>query len=107
MVHLMAGITKLLGIAIADADAGRIPRDRVEAKRARILHLWTHGPEHRGDQSCWEAYNAVAQSVDHDRNLWPTRGPRTASLFDGNLARVKQRTLDTLAAHANGGRGTI
>lgn len=79
-------------------------RDRVEAKRARIAHLWTHGPEHRGDQSCWEAYNAVAQSVDHDGNLWPTRGLRTASLFDGSLARVKQRTLDALAAHANGGR---
>ncbi len=41
MVHRMAGITKLLGIAIADADAGRIPRDRVEAKRDRIVHLWT------------------------------------------------------------------
>ncbi len=88
------------GLARQSADA----RDRWEARRARIAHLWTHGSEHRGDQSCWEAYNAVAQSVDHDRNLWRTTGPRTASLFDGNLAHVKQRTLDALAIHASAGR---
>ena len=79
-------------------------RNRWDARRARIAHLWTHGPEHRGDQSCWEAYNAVAQSLDHDQVLWPTRGTRTASLFDGRLGRIKQQTLNALAAHANGGR---
>ncbi len=79
-------------------------RDRWEARRARIVHLWTNGPEHSGDLSCWEAYNAVAQSLDHDRKLWPTKGLRTASLFDGNLGRVKQRTLNALATHASVGR---
>ncbi len=79
-------------------------RDRWKARRARIVHLWTNGPEHSGDLSCWEAYNAVAQSVDHDRKLWPTKGLRTASLFDGNLARVKQRTLNALVTHASAGR---
>ena len=79
-------------------------RDRWKARRDRIAHLWTSGPEHSGDESAWEAYNAVAQSLDHDQVLWPTRGTRTASLFDGRLGRIKQQTLNALAAHANGGR---
>ena len=75
-------------------------RDRWEARRARIVHLWTDGPEHSGDLSCWEAYNAVAQSLDHDQVLWPTRGTRTASLFDGRLGRIKQQTLNVLIRYA-------
>ena len=62
--------------------------------------LWTKGEGHRGDSSAWEAYNAVAETVDHDVDHWPTTGQRTASLFDGHLARVKQRTLNGLSDHA-------
>lgn len=74
--------------------------ERQVARRERITHLWTGGPEHRGDHSAWEAYNAVAQSLDHDQELWKTRGSRAASLFDGHLARAKQMVLDALVARA-------
>jgi phage/plasmid-like protein (TIGR03299 family) len=74
---------------------------RMEARRKRLRDLWTSGPGHLGDCSGWEAYNAVAQSIDHDTELWPTKGSRTASLFDGRLARLKQKTLDVLTTHAH------
>ena len=75
-------------------------RECVEKRRRRIEHLWTHGEGHTGDQSAWEAYNAVTATVDHDAKLWPTRGKRTASLFDGHLARIKQRVLNELVGHS-------
>ena len=75
-------------------------RDRVQRKRDRLKDLWTNGNGHKGDQSAWDAYNAVAQSLDHDLELWPTLGQRTASLFDGHLARIKQQVLNALADSA-------
>jgi hypothetical protein len=65
----------------------------VITRRLRIKQLWTKGTGHTGDHSMWEAYNAVAESVDHDANLWRVRGSRTASLMDGRLAGIKNRVL--------------
>jgi phage/plasmid-like protein (TIGR03299 family) len=74
--------------------------ERAERRRARLGKLWKEGAGHRGDGSAWEAYNAVVQSLDHDVELWPTPGPRTASLFDGHLRRLKQQVLDKLVEYA-------
>lgn len=75
-------------------------RSRVVARRLRIRELWTEGTGHSGDRSMWEAYNAVAESVDHDAELWRVRGPRTAALLDGRLRKIKNRVLATLVTAA-------
>ena len=87
---------KRTGLSKSQEDA----RERVEAKRDRIKELWTEGEGHKGDSSAWEAYNAIVETVDHDMDHWPTKGKRTASLFDGHLAKVKQRTLNAISDHA-------
>ena len=54
------------------------------------------GAGHVGDHSAWEAYNSVAESVDHDETLWRVRGSRAESLLDGGLLEVKDRVLTSL-----------
>jgi len=77
---------------------------RAEQRRARISDLRFSGERHKGDGSAWEAYNGAVEAIDHDVALWPTRGTRVESLFDGNLRDTKQRILDLLLDHARGGR---
>jgi phage/plasmid-like protein (TIGR03299 family) len=74
-------------------------RERAEARRARLSHLWTGGRGHTGDTSAWEAYNAAVEALDHDAALWPSKGERTASLYNGHLQAAKQRVLDGLLGH--------
>jgi len=71
---------------------------RYEQKADRLRYLWEHGTGHVGDHSAWEAYNGAAEALDHDTELWPTRGGvyRTASLMDGVIAQRKQTVLDNL-----------
>jgi phage/plasmid-like protein (TIGR03299 family) len=78
-------------------------RSRVVARRLRIRELWTEGTGHSGDLSMWEAYNAVAESIDHDAQLWRVRGPRTAALLDGRLREIKGRVLANLLSAARSG----
>ena len=73
---------------------------RAETKRAKIEWLWDHGKGHTGDRSAWEAYNAVVEAIDHDEELFRTRGSRLQSLYDGALGRTKQAVLDELVAYA-------
>jgi phage/plasmid-like protein (TIGR03299 family) len=75
-------------------------RSRVVARRMRVTQLWTEGTGHSGDRSMWEAYNAVAESIDHDGDLWRVRGSRTAALMDGRLGDIKSRVLATLVSAA-------
>jgi phage/plasmid-like protein (TIGR03299 family) len=84
-------------------DREKTSREKIEAVRSRLAHLWTKGDGHTGDLSAWEAYNAVTQSVDHDTTLWRSKGGeegRLAAMFEGRLLQVKQDTLDVLVAHA-------
>ena len=78
-----------------------LARNRVIARRLRISQLWMEGTGHSGDRSMWEAYNAVAESIDHDGELWRVRGPRTAALMDGRLGEIKNRVLATLVSAAS------
>ena len=75
-------------------------RENVEERRHRVAYLWTHGQGHTGDQSAWEAYNAVTATVDHDVALWGSKGEHTASLFNGRLERIKRRTLTELVGYS-------
>ena len=70
--------------------------EKVEAKRARLTQLWTEGDGHTGDHSAWEAFNAVAQSVDHDDEIWKVRTQRTQQLTDGSLYSTKNAVFATL-----------
>lgn len=76
--------------------------ERWEKKAARIEWLWTNGMGHTGDHSAWEAYNGLVQAIDHDTELFPTRGGvyRTQGLMEGELRRMKDRTLSVLAQAA-------
>lgn len=69
--------------------------ERADKKRARLVHLWDNGKGHIGDRSAWEAYNAAAEALDHDRDLWPTRAGswRTASLLSGVMRKAKDEVL--------------
>lgn len=86
-------------------QAGLTPRQegarrRVVARRSRLSQLWTEGTGHCGDHSAWEAYNAVAQSVDHDEAVWRVRDSRVESLLDGRLVEVKDKVLAALIGFA-------
>jgi phage/plasmid-like protein (TIGR03299 family) len=76
---------------------------RAERKRVEVTNLWTHGKGHTGEKNAWYAYQAAVEAVDHNRDLWPTRAGswRTASLLDGELAKMKNRVLDNLVTFAS------
>jgi phage/plasmid-like protein (TIGR03299 family) len=76
--------------------------ERAMKKRREVSRLWFEGRGHTGNQSAWEGYNAAAEALDHNRELWPTRAGswRTASLLDGELARMKNAVLDGLVGYA-------
>lgn len=76
-------------------------RARIIARRNRLTHLWDEGAGHTGDHSMYEAYNATAESIDHDAELWRVNGPRTGALLDGRLADIKNRVLATLVSAAS------
>ena len=75
-------------------------RERLLARRLRIGQLWTGGTGHTGDGSMREAYNAVAEAMDHDAGLWRVRGARTAALMGGRLGVIKSRVLAGLVSAA-------
>ena len=75
-------------------------RQKILSQRSRITGLWHEGAGHSGDQSAWEAYNAVAESVDHDAQLWRVRDSRAEAMLVGRLAEVKDRVLGSLVEAA-------
>lgn len=81
-----------------DAKRAELVIERADRKRGEVRRLWTEGKGHTGDHSAWEAYNAAAELLDHNRDLFPTRGGawRTASLIDGQLHQKKDAVLSNL-----------
>ena len=78
-------------------------RRKIVDQRSRITQLWHEGAGHSGDESAWEAYNAVAESVDHDVQLWRVRDSRAEAMLVGRLAEVKDRVLASLVEAADEG----
>lgn len=76
--------------------------ERAMTKRREVRRLWTEGKGHTGEKTAWFAYQSVAEALDFNKDLWPTRGGswRTASLLNGQLAETKNRVLDRLVNYA-------
>jgi phage/plasmid-like protein (TIGR03299 family) len=87
-----------------EAKLAELVVERAMKKRNEVRRLWTEGKGHVGNHSAWEALNGVVEALDFNRELWPTRSGswRTASLLDGELARLKNAVLDRLVSHAAG-----
>lgn len=71
---------------------------RFERKRDELRRLWTGGMGHTGEPTAWFAYQAVAEALDHNKDLWPVRSGcyRTAQLLSGSYGELKNRLLDRL-----------
>jgi hypothetical protein len=65
--------------------------EKAMLRRAKLFDLWHHGDGHKGDESAWEAFNAAVQAIDHDDEMFRTRGPRVESLMVGGLGKLKAR----------------
>lgn len=72
--------------------------ERYERKVAAVTDAWTTGRGHTGEKNGWYAYNGAVEVLDHNRDLFPTRGGtwRTAALLDGALKQTKDRVLSNL-----------
>ena len=84
------------------AKLAEVVVERAMVKRRELKRLWTEGKGHTGNHSAWEAYNSVAEALDHNKNLWPNRAGcyRTASLLTGQLGQMKNTVLDGLVQYA-------
>lgn len=75
-------------------------QEKAHARRNNLRSLWVAGKGHEGDRSAWEAYNAVAEALDHDESgLWGVgRNPdgRVGSMVDGSIANQKQYVMANL-----------
>lgn len=70
---------------------------RYEAKRDELHTLWFKGRGHTGDSSAWEAYNGVAEAIDHRADLFPVRSTRVQQLMPGGrLAGIKEAVFNSL-----------
>jgi phage/plasmid-like protein (TIGR03299 family) len=78
--------------------------ERWQRKVGAVTSAWTGGKGHSGEKNAWYAYQGAVEVLDHDKNLFPTRKGcwRTASLMDGQLARMKNTVLDNLLSFAMG-----
>lgn len=85
-----------------DAKLAESVLERALTRREDLYRLWFEGDGHEGDRSAWEAYNGAVQSLDHNADLWPTRGGswRTASLMTGAIRKRKDATLQALTRYA-------
>lgn len=63
--------------------------NKAEERRNAITNAWHNGDGHKGDSSAWEAVNGAVQVIDHDSNLFKTKGSRVASLLGGRLEQRK------------------
>ena len=85
-----------------EAKLAEVVVERAMTKQREIRRLFTAGKGHTGERTAWYAYQAVAEALDFNRDLWPTRAGswRTASLLNGQLAELKNRVLDNLVGYA-------
>lgn len=76
--------------------------ERWEAREAAIEMAWHYGKGHVDDGSAWEAYNGLVEVIDHNTDLFPSRGGvyRTQGLMEGELRKAKDRAYGALVAAA-------
>lgn len=83
-----------------EAKLAAVVVERAERKRAALQDAWVNGKGHTGEPTAWYAYNGAVEVLDHNRDLFPTKGGawRTASLLDGQLKQTKDKVLTNLLA---------
>lgn len=83
-----------------EAKLAAVVVERAERKRAALQDAWLKGLGHTGEPTAWYAYNGAVEVLDHNRDLFPTKGGawRTASLLDGQLKQTKDKVLANLLA---------
>ena len=75
--------------------------ERADRKRSELHRLWSEGKGHTGEPTAWFALQGAIEGLDHNTELWPTRGAwRTASLLDGSLRHAKDRVTHALVSLA-------
>jgi phage/plasmid-like protein (TIGR03299 family) len=72
-------------------------REAAERRRSAITQAWHGGKGHTGDGSAWEGYNGAVEVIDHDSELFRTKGSRVAGLLGGRLLERKTAVLNSLA----------
>lgn len=72
--------------------------EAAEARRDRISYMWHNGAGHSADNSAWEAYNGAVEVIDHDNDLFRTRGSRVAAMIGGRLVAKKTEVLNALVS---------
>jgi phage/plasmid-like protein (TIGR03299 family) len=70
--------------------------EAAEARRDRLTYMWHNGTGHVADNSAWEAYNGAVEVIDHDADLFRTRGSRVAAMIGGRLVAKKTDVLNAL-----------
>lgn len=71
--------------------------ERYLEKRGALLATWFQGRGHVGDHSAWEAYNGVAEVVDHNAEVFPCRASRVRQLVPGGrLYAIKDDVFESL-----------
>jgi phage/plasmid-like protein (TIGR03299 family) len=75
-----------------------LARKRAEERRQAIERAWTNGRGHVGDHSAWEAYNGAVEVIDHDSELFRTKGSRVAAMIGGRLLEAKSEVLNSVAS---------
>jgi Domain of unknown function (DUF932) len=77
--------------------------ERHQRKVNELRRLWKEGKGHTGEPTAWFAWNGLAEGLDHNTDLWPTRAGcfRTASMIDGTIATIKNSVLDKLVEFSN------
>lgn len=85
-----------------DARLANAVVERWERREGEIKRLWTAGKGHTGDHTAWEGYNGLVEAVDHDADLFPSRGGvyRLGTLLTGELRAKKERVLHSLLSAA-------
>lgn len=83
-----------------EAKLAEVVLGRVERKRTELRRVWEEGKGHTGDHSAWEGYNAAAEVIDHNNELFPIRAGswRTASLMSGHLGALKSQVYQNVLA---------
>ena len=78
--------------------------ERYETKRAELIRAARDPIGAFHDDSAWDAYNGAVQVIDHNTDLFPTKGGalRHGALMTGVLRKTKDSILDAIISHCEG-----
>ena len=94
---------------VPDARNAEAIKARDEAKRKELFRAARDPIGAFHDDSAWDAYNGAVQVLDHNTDLFPSRGGalRSGALMGGTIRKLKDNVLDTIIAHCEGSETPI